>query len=192
MGELKQEWIAELSSSEASRRAHGAKEIHVYGRSLADQAVQSWWQNEEFARLLGSDPEVTVGLAVRPETFAAIREANGWTQLAEVPPDQDASEFELHFEGPLSLDILTSREPDSDGAIAKFLVKFGGGIQQVEFRCTDVGRATAILRENFGIAAVYPETRPGANGTRMNFFLVPAAEGKKILIELYEPAPVRF
>ena len=192
MGELKREWIAELSSLEASRRAHGAKGIYVYGRSLADQAVHSWLQNDEFARLLGSDPEVTVGLAVRAETFAAIREANGWTQLAEVPPDQDASEFELHFEGKISLDILTSRKPDSDGAIAKFLVKFGAGIQQVEFRCTDVNRATAILRENFAIAAVYPETRPGANGTRVNFFLVPAEDGKKILIELYEPAPVRF
>ena len=192
MGELKQEWIAELSSPEASRRAHGAREIHAYGRSLSDHAIHGWWQNEEFARLLGSDPEVTVGLAVRAQTFAAIRKANGWTKLAEVPPDQDAAEFELHFEGPISLDILTSREPDSDGAIAKFLVKFGAGIQQVEFRCTDVNRATAILRENFAIAAVYPETRPGANGTRVNFFLVPAEDGKKILIELYEPAPVRF
>lgn len=129
---------------------------------------------------------------MRPETFAAIRKANGWTKLAEVPPDQDASEFELHFEGQISLDILTSRVPDSDGAIAKFLAKFGEGIQQVEFHCTDVGRATAILRENFGIAAIYPETWPGANGTRVNFFLVPAADGKKILIELYEPSAIRF
>jgi len=129
---------------------------------------------------------------VRPETFAAIRKANCWTKLAEVPPDQHASEFELHFEGQISLDVLTSRVPDSDGAIAKFLAKFGEGIQQVEFQCTDVGRATAILRENFGIAAIYPETRPGANGTRVNFFLVPAADGKKILIELYEPSAIRF
>jgi len=192
MGELKQEWIAELWSPEASRRAHGAKQIYAYGRSLADQAVQIWWQNENLARLRGRDRQLTVGLAVRPETFAAIRKANGWTKLAEVPPDQHASEFELHFEGQISLDILTSRVPDSDGAIAKFLAKFGEGIQQVELHCTDVGRATAILRENFGIAAIYPETWPGANGTRVNFFLVPAADGKKILIELYEPSAIRF
>jgi hypothetical protein len=186
MGEFKQEWIAELSSPEASRRVQGAKQIYLSGRSLADSVVHTWRQNEDFVRLLGNDPQVTVGLAVRPETFAAIRQANGWTKLAKVPPEQDASEFELHFDGQISLDVLTSREPNGDGAIAKFLVKFGEGIQQVEFRCTDVDRAAAILRNKFGISPVYSETRPGANGTRVNFFLVPTADGKKILIELYE------
>jgi hypothetical protein len=33
---------------------------------------------------------------------------------------------------------------------------------------------------------VYPETRAGANGTRVNFFLAPAAEGRKVLVELVE------
>ena len=189
MGELKQEWIAALSSPEESRRAHGAKQIYVCGRSLADRAVDSWRKNEAFARLLGTGAQVTVGLAVRPDTFAAIRQANGWTQLAEVPPDQDASEFELDFAEDISLDILTPRKPDGNGAIAKFLAKFGEGIQQVEFRCIDIDRATAILRDNFGTVAVYPETRPGANGTRVNFFLVSIADGRKILIELYQLPP---
>jgi hypothetical protein len=33
---------------------------------------------------------------------------------------------------------------------------------------------------------VYPQVREGANQTRVNFFLVPAAEGRKVLIELVE------
>jgi hypothetical protein len=86
------------------------------------------------------------------------------------------------------LDILTSRAPGGDGAIAKYLAKFGEGIQQVEFRCEDVDRATGILKEKFDVKAIYPETRAWADGTRMNFFLVPTAEGRKVLIELYEIA----
>lgn len=142
--------------------------------------------------MLGGEPSITVGLAVTPDKFAKIREANGWPRLAEVPEEQDAVEFELHFEENIALDVLTSREPDGSRAIAKFLSKIGEGIQQVEFRCSDVDRATAILLEHFAVNAVYPETRPGADGTRVNFFLVAGAGEKKVLIELYEPAPIRF
>jgi hypothetical protein len=35
------------------------------------------------------------------------------------------------------------------------------------------------------VAPVYRATRAGADGTRVNFFLVPA-QGKKVLIELVE------
>jgi hypothetical protein len=56
----------------------------------------------------------------------------------------------------------------------------------VEFRCLDVNRAAAILRENFGVTPIYPEARPGADGTRVNFFLAPTSAGGKVLIELYE------
>jgi hypothetical protein len=127
-----------------------------------------------------------VGLAVERETFAKIRAANGMPQLADVPSDQDAEEFELHFPIGVSLDILTSRAPGGPGAIARFLAKFGEGVQQVEFRCTNVDRATQILKEKFGVAAVYPETRAGANGTRVNFFLASVPGAGKVLIELYE------
>jgi hypothetical protein len=123
---------------------------------------------------------------VKPETFARIREANGWPQLATVPPDQDAEEIELHFPNDISLDVLTTRDPQGSGAVAKFLAKFGEGVQQVEFRCSNVDRATQILRENFGVPSVYPQIRAGANNTRVNFFLVPSALSGKILIELYE------
>ena len=94
----------------------------------------------------------------------------------------------MHLPGGLSIDILTSKEPDGSGAIAKYLQKFGEGIQQVEFRCENVDRATQILREKFALSAVYPETRPGAESTQVNFFLVAAPGASKVLVELYEPA----
>ena len=186
MGNVNEAWIAELSSPEESARTRAAGHIFAAGRSMADPAIQSWREHREFAQLLGAEPDVTVGLAVRQETFAGIREANGWPHLAEVPAEQDTSEFELRYNEGITLDVLTSLEPDGHGAIAKFLTKLGEGVQQVEFRCSDVARATAILREQFGVSAVYPEMRPGSNGTRINFFLVAGADRKKVLIELYE------
>jgi hypothetical protein len=169
------------------RRA-AAEKIYGTGRALANAATQTWRSHVEFRDLLGSEPIVTVGLAVEPTVFARIRQANGSPRLAEVPPDQDAREFELHFPEQVSLDVLTTREPGGPGVIARYLTKFGDGIQQVEYRCADVDRATAILKREFGIVPVYPQTRPGADNTRINFFLVAAPEGGKVLIELYEPA----
>jgi hypothetical protein len=128
-----------------------------------------------------------VGLAVAPDAFQAIHAANGSPRLAEVPPDQDGQEFELHFPDHIALDVLTSKDPRGSGTIARYLARFGAGVQQVEFQCRDVGRATAIVKEKFGIAPVYPATRPGADGTRINFFLVATPAGSKVLIELYEP-----
>jgi hypothetical protein len=115
-----------------------------------------------------------------------MRVANGTPRLAEVPADQDAEEFELHFPESVLLDVLTTREPGGSGAIARYLAKFGEGVQQVEFRCANVDRATKILKEKFDVKPVYPETRPGADETRVNFFLVPSPGGGKVLIELYE------
>ena len=189
---LKEEWIAALSSPQDATRAAAAGQIYAAGRSRAEPAIQRWLQNADLARLIGKDPEVTVGLAVRPETFAQIRGANGWLRLAEVPPEQDASEFTLRFAGGITLDVLTSRNQEGSGAIAKFLSKFGQGVQQVEFRCSDVNRASAILRGQMAVVPVYREARPGADGTRVNFFLVDGADGEKVLIELYEPAAIRL
>src|SRR5712692_739397 len=180
--------ITDLSSGDAIMRAAAATEIYRRGRAPADRAVYTWWNNPEFAALFGANPMVTVGLAVRPSTFARIREANGAPSLSEVPPDQDAQEFELHFPSDISLDVLTTRDPEGQGAIAKYLAKFGEGVQQVEFLCTNVDRATEILREKFGITPIYPATRPGADGTRVNFFLVASPDGGKVLIELYQAA----
>lgn len=182
--------ITGLSSTDAKARDRAAEQIYRTGREPAESAVKSWWTDSELsALLLAPKPVVTVGLAVPRETFTRIRVANGTPRLAEVPSDQDAEEFELHLGNVGSLDILTTREPGGTGAIARYLGKFGEGIQQVEFRCTNVDRATEILKEKFEVRPIYPETRPGADGARVNFFLIPSPNTGKILIELYEWPP---
>ena len=183
--------ISDLSSADAAKRLAAADEIYRLGRAAAGCAISAWWDESELsALLLGPNPAITVGLAVQRDTFGRIRIANGTPRLADVPPDQDAEEFELHFAGGISLDILTTREPGSSGAIAKYLAKYGDGLQQVEFRCSNVDRASQILKDKFGIAPVYPATRHGADGTRVNFFLVASPDGGKVLIELYEGKPL--
>jgi hypothetical protein len=180
--------IAALASADPAARAVAAAEIYGAGRNSADVATQLWRNHAEFQALLGETPIVTVGVAVQPATFAKIRDSNGSPRLARVPPDQDAQEFELHFSGGISLDLLTTREPGGSGAIARYLSKFGEGIQQVEYLCSDLDCATSLLQLEFGISPVFPQPRPGADGTRINFFLVAAPSGGKILIELYEHA----
>jgi hypothetical protein len=179
--------IADLSSADETKKVAAAGEVYRLGRAIAGSAVAGWWAESELSTLLfGPKPAITVGLAVQRDTFGRIRIANGTPRLAQVPPDQDAEEFEVHFADGISLDILTTREPGGDGAIAKYLAKFGEGIQQVEYRCANVDRASQILKEKFKLASVYPETRAGADGTRVNFFLVRSPDGGKVLVELYE------
>jgi hypothetical protein len=179
--------IAGLSSPEPSARRAAAEEIYRLGRAAAGCAISDWWTDSELATLLLNPKSIiTVGLAVERETFGRIRIANGTPRLAEVPTDQDAEEFELCFPDGVALDVLTTREPGAEGAIARYLAKFGEGVQQVEFRCSNVDRATEILKEKFRFVPIYPETRPGADGTRVNFFLVASPDGGKVLIELYE------
>jgi hypothetical protein len=183
--------IAMLSSTDPGERAAGARDIYRAGRELADEASHEWRADPEFAALLEiavgvTSPHVTVGLAVNPLTFEAIRDANNSPRLADVPPDQDAREFELHFDANVALDILTTRDPHGQGAIARYLSKFGEGIQQVEYRCRNVDAATALLKKKFAVDPIYPQTRPGADNTRINFFLARTPNGTKVLIELYE------
>ncbi len=181
------DWIAQLASPERAASEAAASELYGMATRLAEPVLAAWRADAEFAALLRGAP--TVGIAVGPERFTSIHKMYGEPLLAEVPADQDAREFELHLAGPggiAFLDVLTTRAPDAGGAIARFLEKSGEGIQQVEFPVAGVDRATEILRSRFGVHPVYPATRPGANGTRVNFFLVPAAEGKKVLIELVE------
>ena len=182
-------FIAALSSPDAAARAEAAAALYRAGCALAEPEAGRWRGDAELGPLLGGNaPHITVGVAVAPETFARIRAANGAPRLAVVPPEQDAAEFELHFPEKVELDILTTREPARSGAIARYLAKLGEGIQQVEYRVTSVDRATQLLREKFGVAPVYPQARPGADGTRVNFFLAPAPGGAKVLIEFYERA----
>lgn len=199
-------WIALLSSADAEERAAGAKRLYGAARELFLSVASPWLKDSDFGSLLCSPhleaaeaahsaaPAIVAGVAVRPENFERIRAANASPRLASVPPDQDAIEFELHF-GPRAngadLDILTTREPDGSGAIARFLQRFGEGIQQIEICVRDVDRATQILRGKFAVTPIYPQTRAGADGTRVNFFLPSAAEGTKVLIELVEAPGAR-
>jgi hypothetical protein len=185
--------IRSLAENDPAKRESAALAIFRQGCELANSATQSWFLDREFVAHVVRDRagilELTVGVAVQPANFEMIRAACGSPALADVPPDQDAREFELHFPGGARLDILTTAAPGGSGAIARFLEKSGAGVQQVEISVTDVDRATEILRAGFGILPVYPATRPGADGTRVNFFLVPAAQNRKVLIELVEKSP---
>ena len=188
-----------LASADGRVRQAAALELYRLGADRAQAAVRSWAANKDLARLISGPP--TVGVAVLPGRFSDIRAA--WAsegevpRLAAVPTDQDAREFELRieFDGATALlDILTPRDhadPHSQGeqgALTRFLAKQGEGVQQVEFPCKDVARAAELIGAHFGVQPVYPETRDGADGTRVNFFLVSLPDGSRVLIELFERA----
>ncbi|MGH9730358.1 MAG: hypothetical protein ACRD4A_01560 [Candidatus Acidiferrales bacterium] len=176
--------VRSLASPKDDVRNSAAKELYHRGHELAEEAIAMWRRDSEIGALISK--HAAVGIAVTPERFAAIRAALGNPHLADVPPEQDAQEFEWNVGEGVPLDILTTREPHGAGAIARFLAKFGEGVQQVEFLTPDIERATEMIRSRLGVAAIYAATRAGADDTRINFFLVSAAGGKKVLIELVE------
>jgi hypothetical protein len=185
-------FIAGLADPIAAIRERAAGEIFKCGRELARSAIGDWLADESLARRFVMNalqfPEATVGVAVKPPTFESIWKACGSPRLPDVPPDQDAREFELEFANGIRLDILTTREPEGLGAMARHLQKFGESIQQVELLVKNVDETTEILRARFHLTPVFPKTRAGANGTRVNFFLVAAPDGRKVLIEIVEAA----
>jgi hypothetical protein len=182
--------IRALSDSNPATRETAAAAIFAHGCELVHPVVERWLADGEladcFALGLEGAPEETVGLAVAPDNFELIRGAFGSLPLADVPPDQDALEFEVEYPNGVRLDILTTRERAGAGAIARFLQKFGEGIQQIELVVRSVDAATQALRARLGIMPLFAATRAGANGTRVNFFLVPVPAGGKVLIELVE------
>src|ERR1700720_4823821 len=93
--------ISGLSAPDPANRERFAGELFRRGRELARASVARWLSDPGFSANLVLDasqfPETTVGLAVTPQNFEQIRAANGSPRLADVPPDQDAKEFELHF-----------------------------------------------------------------------------------------------
>jgi hypothetical protein len=182
--------IRDLGDANVTVRERAGLAIFGRGCELAKWSTQAWLLDAELAACIvrgpAGIPEFTVGIAVQPQTFEKIRAACGSPTLAGVPPDQDAREFELEFSGGAHLDVLTTAEPGGSGAIARFLEKTGEAIQQVEIEVNDVDHATERLRARFGISPIYPVTRAGADGTRVNFFLAPTAENRKVLMELVE------
>ena len=175
------EWVEELASPDAGRREAAGEELYRAGRELVEDIFARWRQNPEFAVLITGKP--IVGVAVPPELFERIRQETDMPPLAAVPEEQSTGEFEFEADD-ARLDILTP--VDNQGAIQKFLDRFGPGVQQVELPVINVAAATQVLAERFGLSPVYPEPRPGANGTRVNFFLVDRPGGGKVLIELFE------
>jgi hypothetical protein len=189
------QWIQRLADPDPDARLEAVRHLYRAGLDLCDAPLKQWKTNSEFRELARQPldpgpPGITVGIGVQPETFDKIRAANGSPRLADAPPDQDAKEFELHFED-AALDILTTSDPSGQGALARYLRRFGEGIQQIEINVSDVGRATEILRTRFGLEPVYPATHAGADGTRVNFFLAPTGKGNKVLIELVEGSEAR-
>ena len=184
--------IRRLGDAEPRQREEAATEIFQQGVELAGAATTKWLADAELAGLFvlneSDSPETTVGLAVERQNFSRIRIANGSPRLADVPPDQDAEEFELQFDRGVRLDLLTTKDPNGTGAIARFLRKFGEGIQQIELLVRDVDGATRVLREKAHLEPIYAKPRAGADGTRVNFFLAPTSQGKKVLLELVEAA----
>lgn len=208
-------WIQDLAGSDARLKAESGMRLYLAGVNLCTPLLTRWVSDPEFRELTlpgnssksstvgaGLTPapahdgphlrltssSIVVGIAVHPDTFQKIRAANNSPRLAQVPADQDAQEFELHLDASIEFDILTTREPGGPGAISRFLQKFGEGIQQIEIYVRDVDRATEILRARFALAPLYPATRAGADGTRVNFFLASGPDAKKVLIELVEAA----
>jgi methylmalonyl-CoA/ethylmalonyl-CoA epimerase len=72
-----------------------------------------------------------------------------------------------------------------ESTIAKFLDRFGQGVQQLAYRVTDVDAACAALREA-GLRLLYDEPRRGTADSRINFVHPKDAGG--VLVELVEPA----
>jgi hypothetical protein len=186
------DYISKLAGANTKEREQAAYALFRLGCAMAEPVLMKWFADPEFRALVPRGGVLlTVGLAVQTSTFEAIRARFGEPRLAQVPPDQDVLEFELSFAHGVQLDVLTPGTVAGEGAIAKFLARFGEGVQQVECDVRDVSRATEILRERFHLQPIYPEIRPGANQTRVNFFLVPVADDRKLLIELVEPPEKR-
>jgi hypothetical protein len=193
-------WIRDLAGSDERLKIESAMRLYLAGVSLCTPLLSRWVSDPEFRELtLPGSPTggaharvqpsaIVVGIAVQPNTFEQIRTANNSPRLADVPADQDAQEFELHLNASIEFDILTTREPGGPGVISRYLQKFGEGIQQIEIYVRNVDRATEILRTRFALPPLYPATRAGADGTRVNFFLATGPDAKRVLIELVEAA----
>lgn len=192
-------WIEDLCDSDERRRIEAALKLYLAGVNLFMPLLGKWVDDLSFREMTlpfsriaaeqkrNGPSTIIVGIAVSPETFERIRVARGSPTLADVPADQDAREFEIEMEdGSVKIDVLTTREVGGNGAIARYLEKFGAGIQQIELYVRDVDGTTGILQSNFGLRPVYPATRAGADGTRVNFFLTTTPDGRKLLVELVE------
>src|SRR5580704_3438507 len=97
-------------------------------------------------------------------------------------PSKPAGGTHAHF-GPSAIVVGIAVQPETFQKI-----RTANNSPRLAHVPADVDRATEILRTRFALAPLYPATRPGADGTRVNFFLATAPDAKKVLIELVEAA----
>jgi methylmalonyl-CoA/ethylmalonyl-CoA epimerase len=131
-----------------------------------------------------------VGIAV-PDLDAAIEfyRVNFGLEVThqEINEEQGVREAMVRAPGDTgsgtAVQLLAPLGPDS--TIARFIDKFGPGLQQLAYRVTDVEKASAVLRSK-GMRVLYPEARRGTANSRVNFVHPKDAGG--VLVELIEPA----
>jgi len=185
--------ISALASARREEREAAARAIFRVASRQAEDFARVWASDAEIASLIGGPrPAFTAGVAVEAKLFEAIRSANGSPRLSDVPAERDVREFHLNFplgDGSVArLEIVTAGDPAGDGAVARYLRKFGRNIQHVEIATSDVDRAVEVLRARFALQPIYAQAHAGADGSRINFFLVADPQGKKLLVELEEEA----
>ncbi|KQU70676.1 methylmalonyl-CoA epimerase [Phycicoccus sp. Root563] len=128
-----------------------------------------------------------VGVAVTDldVAIAFYRDTYGMTLAhEEVNEEQGVREAMMAVGGSGShIQLLAPLTPES--TIAKFLDRFGPGVQQVAYRVEDVEAVSAVLRER-GLRLLYDEPRRGTSNSRVNFIHPKDAGG--VLVELVQPA----
>ncbi len=81
-----------------------------------------------------------------------------------------------------NVELLKPTEPDS--VIGKFLAKSGrDGIHHLSFRVDDIGEVSGKLAAA-GFRLIYPQAKPGAHGTLVNFIHPQTTGG--VLLEISE------
>ena len=89
-------WIALLANADSNERKQAAHELFRLGCAAAEPVLRNWFADSEFRALARSGSSLlTVGIAVEPARFEAIRQRFGQPRLAEVPADQDADRIRI-------------------------------------------------------------------------------------------------
>ncbi|MBK1786047.1 methylmalonyl-CoA epimerase [Prauserella cavernicola] len=130
---------------------------------------------------------VGVAVADLDEAIAFYAENFGLEAThTEVNEEQGVREAMLRAPGDAggpAVQLLAPLRPDS--TIGKFLDTKGPGLQQLAYRVTDVEAAADALRAK-GLRLLYPESKRGTAGSKVNFVHPKDAGG--VLVELVEPA----
>src|SRR5580700_9675636 len=88
-------YISKLAAPDTKEREAAAYELFRLGCAAAEPVLRQWFADPEFRALAaGKGALLTVGIAVHPRTFEAIRVRFGQPKLTEVPAEHDVLEFE--------------------------------------------------------------------------------------------------